>query len=304
MSQDQSARGGAGTTGQRQLVSCARCGAPVPELDLAQSSLHCNNCGAVIVVPDAMRARALAYVSEMQTVEQRVASAVRSEAAADRLTATVKRSRFGVWLLIWMTVVVPLSMFGLYCGLPLLGFESPRLVGQIMYGAALFLTLAPIPGFFVLSRRRSDEPSNTRGPPLVPRPALSVQCQECGAPIVFEPGVVSQQCAYCRTANVAPATVANPMLEWASKNALSAEKVRAKSQQRAEVAVGQAETASNRVMGVFRIARALVPAAFLLTIGFAFINDGSRADERGAWIFIALGVIWLIGVGLRALLRR
>jgi len=134
--------------------------------------------------------------------------------------------------------------------------------------------------------------------------ALSVPCQDCGAKLQFEPGIVSKPCEFCGTINVAPSHVAAPMVRWESDNARRAEEELERSAKEGETALAQAVARSNRLVLVGRCVVAIAPAAVMFSLGNAFIGDNSRADEHGGWFLIGLGVVWLLAVGLRFAFRK
>jgi LSD1 subclass zinc finger protein len=285
-----------------ELVRCARCGTAVPQIDLGSPAILCRSCGASVVVPEAERQRALAYVAGVEAAEQRIVNAFRAEQGSELATASVKSGRYGIWLLLWVVVAVPVMMFGLTFGLPLLGLDS-QLVGQAAYGATIFFVVAPILLVFLLSRRTI---AAGRAPSVAPlaRPELQLACPTCGAPLVFEPGVAQLKCSYCGTASLAPQAVTQPMVQWARKNARNAERASDRGARKASAAMARAEQASSRVLRVLRIAGALAPAAFFLFVAQAFASASDSADRRGALLFGGLAACWLLGLGVRALFKR
>ena len=206
---------------ERQLVNCARCGAPVSEFDLGQPHLHCTNCGAEITVPESVEARAVAYDGEMHREEQRAERAARVEISTEESTTTVKKTRYGVWLIGYLAgLPVLATLYGFFAPPP----DAPNqlFAQQVAAGVFFGLAILPIVLFIVLTllpNRRAARAAAKRE-----RLQLGTPCQGCGALVTFEPGVVSVTCTYCGVANVAPSQVAKPMIHWASDNASAAEK--------------------------------------------------------------------------------
>ena len=285
---------------ERQLVNCARCGAPVSEFDLGQPHLHCTNCGAEIAVPKSVEARAVAYNDEMHREEQRAERAALVEISTRESTTTVKKTRYGVWLIGYLAgLPVLATLYGFFA--PPLDAPNQLFAQQVAAGVFFGLAILPIVLFIVLTLlpgRRAARAAAKRE-----RLQLGTPCQGCGALVTFEPGAVSVTCTYCGVANVAPSQVAKPMIHWASDNASAAEKELAQSAREEERATEEAAVRAKNLESFWRaIGPFLLPSGFPLVLGLSFYGRGSRSDDRGAIFFILVGVFGFIVVGTYKLL--